>query len=56
MSYKVRRFEDSINEFKIKTTEDEQNERLRKIHTFQASLDDLNQYVQQRIEDTKKSN
>lgn len=54
--YKVRTFKDSINEFKIKSEEDVQNERLRKIHTFKARLSDLNDYVNQRIIDTKKGN
>lgn len=49
----VQHFHSSINEFPVKTTEDQQNERLRKIHTFQASFDDFVSYVNQRIEDTK---
>ena len=49
----TRKFCQSINEFPVKTTEDEQNERLRKIHTFQASFDDFISYINQRIEDTK---
>lgn len=49
----IQTFHQSINEFPVKTTEDEQNERLRKIHTFQASFDDFVSYVNQRIKDTK---
>ena len=52
----IQTFHQSINEFPVKTTEDEQNERLRKIHTFQASFDDFVSYVNQRIKDTKKDN
>ena len=37
----IQHFHQSINEFPVKTTEDQQNERLRKIHTFQASFDDF---------------
>lgn len=49
----IQHFHQSINEFPVKTTEDQQNERLRKIHTFQASFDDFVAYMNQRIEDTK---
>lgn len=49
----IQTFHQSINEFPVNTTEDEQNERLRKIHTFQASFDDFVAYVNQRIKDTK---
>ena len=52
----IQTFHQSINEFPVKTTEDEQNERLRKIHTFQASFDDFVSYVNQRIKDTKQDN
>lgn len=49
----IQHFHQSINEFPVKTTEDQQNERLRKIHTFQASFDDFIAYMNQHIEDTK---
>ena len=50
----MRHFEQSVNKFPIKNTEDAQNERLRKIHTFQATFDDFVSYVNQKIKDTKK--
>ena len=50
---KLTKFKTSINKFPIKNKEDEQNERLRKIHTFQATIKDFKDYINQRIEDTK---
>lgn len=50
---KIQTFHQDINEFPVKNSEDEQNERLRKIHTFQASFDDFVDYINQRIADTK---
>lgn len=54
MMKNFRTFCQSINKFPIKTVEDEQNERLRKIQTFKASFEDFVKYINQIIEDKKK--